>query len=51
LVRILERIADHLKALKAIQTTAGQIRNAGSLSAPTDPLAARNRNIPAMKSR
>jgi hypothetical protein len=45
LVRTLERIADHLKALKATQATAGQSRDANSLSVPTDPIAANARSV------
>jgi len=34
LVRTLERISDHLKALKAIQTTVNQSQDGNSLSGP-----------------
>jgi hypothetical protein len=51
LVRSLQRIADHLKALKAIQTTAGQSRDVNPPTAPTDPVAANDHNILVMKSR
>ncbi len=51
LVRTLERIADHLKALKAMQATANEARDANSLSGPTDPIAANEHNVLVMKPR
>ncbi len=51
LVRTLERIADHLKALKAIQATVDQSRDASSLSAPTDPIAVSDHHVLVMKPR
>ena len=51
LVRTLERISDHLRALKAVQATVNQSRDANSLSGPTDPIAANEHNVLMMKPR
>jgi hypothetical protein len=51
LVRTLERIAEHLGALKAIQATVDQSRDASSLFAPTDPIAANAHGVLVMKPR
>lgn len=51
LVRTLERIADHLKALKAIQAVADQSAGSNPFSPPPDPVGANDHNILVMKSR
>ncbi len=51
LVRTLERISGHLKALKAAQTTASQSRADNSLPAPAEPSITNMRSILVMKPR
>ena len=51
LIRTLERIADHLKALKAIQAMADQSGDGDSPSAPAVPIAANDHNVLVMKPR
>ncbi len=51
LVRTLERIAGHLKALKAIQAMDGQSLEANSRSASTEPIAANEHTVLVMKPR
>ncbi len=51
LVRTLERIAEHLKALKEMQAVVSPPLDASSLFGPADPITANEHNVLVMKPR